>query len=37
MWWYMPVIQVLRRLSKGDQEFKSALGYTARPQLKEMF
>lgn len=31
VWWFMPVISVVRRL--GRVEFKSSLGYIARPCL----
>jgi hypothetical protein len=27
VWWYMPVIQALRRLRQEDQEFKANVAY----------
>jgi hypothetical protein len=34
-WWYAPVIPALRKLRQEDLQFKTSLGYTARPCLKK--
>jgi hypothetical protein len=34
MWWHTPKIPAFRRLRQEDHEFKTSLGYTARPCLK---
>jgi hypothetical protein len=33
VWWYTNVIPVLKRLRQEDPEFKTNLGYIARPFL----
>jgi hypothetical protein len=35
MWWYMPVIPVLRRLRQKDTEFKANQGHIMKPCLKK--
>jgi hypothetical protein len=35
VWWYMPVIPVLRELRKGELKFETSLGYTVRPCQKK--
>jgi hypothetical protein len=35
VWWYKPVIHVLRRQRQESDEFKVYLGYRAGPYLKK--
>jgi hypothetical protein len=34
MWWHIPIIPTLRRLTQEDLEFDSSLGYIVRSCLK---
>jgi hypothetical protein len=36
VWWYIPVITVLRRLRQEDHELEVSLSYIVRPCLKKI-